>query len=82
MAKQRDDIFSRAGVTWQRIWVGDNGGQYEWRAGDLVAWRDGRVYRFSVGGIASPNNQPTLSAAMGAATLSNIAKTARGSTAA
>jgi len=45
--KTRDDIYERAGTTWQRFWVGDNSGLYVWRAHGrtLEAWQCGWARR-------------------------------------
>lgn len=64
-----DDTFERLGLTWQRQWVGDNSGRYEWTSDDgrLVCWRDGRSYRATLDGYSSTMTWPTLTGAMLAA---------------
>lgn len=68
---KRDDIYCRHGTTWQRRWVGDNGGRYEWLSKNAIAWRDGHFYRLSMGGVLSPERHKTLLGAMDRALIGN-----------
>lgn len=61
---------SRLGTDWTRQWVGDNSGRYEWRSGDarMVVYRDGSRYHAEIDGRPLSGSEPTLQAAMDAAT--------------
>ena len=65
---KRDDEFH--GIdTWRRVWVGDNGGHYEWRStgGRLKAYRVGSCYRCEIDGELVGGVERSLIAAMNAA---------------
>lgn len=74
----RDDLFTLNGTTWQRTWVGDNSGRYEWTSDDgrLVCWcskrwfENGRPiheYSATLDGYPSTKTWPTLTGVMAAA---------------
>lgn len=67
---QRDDLFTLAGTTWHRAWIGDNSGRYEWTSDDgrLVVWRDGHDYSATLDGYHATKTWPTLTGAMAATT--------------
>lgn len=63
---RRDDLFTQDGTTWQRKWVGDNSGRYEWTSSDgrMVCFRDGHIYRFTIDGALTTTRSMSLVAAM------------------
>lgn len=71
--RRRDDLFTRHGVTWQRRWVGDNAGRYEWRStcGRLLVWRANASYSASVEGRLVTAHAPSLLAGMEQASREN-----------
>lgn len=70
-----DDLFVAGGIQWRRTWEpGEqhpSAGCYLWQAArhgrHLAAWREGHVYRASVGGVVARRTWRTLLEAMAAA---------------
>jgi hypothetical protein len=62
----RDDLFSRHGITWQRHWIGDNSGHYEWKSecGRFLAWGERAVYLAAVDGEIVADHARSLLEAM------------------
>ncbi len=59
--------FTKYGLRWDCIVTADGSGRYEWRAGALTVWRDGRTFRARGNGREVSGTFPTLLAAMRAA---------------